>query len=81
MSIIDAGDGVEFTVLARGKRERVSLRLLGRHNVLNVLAAVAVGAWATRRLGGLTGDSYGAIAEVAEVVMLLLIVVLNAWFS
>ena len=45
------------------------------------LAAVAVGAWATRRLGGLTGDSYGAIAEVAEVVMLLLIVVLNAWFS
>src|SRR6266516_3729781 len=43
------------------------------------LAAVATGAWATRRLGGLTGDSYGAIEEVAEVVMLLLIVALNAW--
>ncbi len=44
------------------------------------LAAVATGAWVTRRLGGLTGDSYGAIEEVAEVVMLLLIVALNAWF-
>ncbi len=43
------------------------------------LAAVATGAWATRRLGGLTGDSYGAIEEVAEVVMLLLIVALHAW--
>lgn len=43
------------------------------------LAAVATGAWATRRLGGLTGDSYGAIEEVAEVVMLLLIVAFHAW--
>ena len=44
------------------------------------LAAVAVGAWVTRRLGGLTGDSYGAIEEVAEIVMLLTVVILNAWF-
>jgi adenosylcobinamide-GDP ribazoletransferase len=44
------------------------------------LAAVATGAWITRRIGGLTGDSYGAIEEVAEIVMLLLIVLLHSWF-
>ncbi len=47
---------------------------------VGTLAAVAAGAWVTRRLGGLTGDCYGAIEEVAELVMLLLIVLLNPWF-
>jgi UDP-N-acetylmuramoyl-tripeptide--D-alanyl-D-alanine ligase len=41
----DVDDGVEFTVVARGQRERVRLHLLGRHNVLNALAAIAVGVW------------------------------------
>ena len=35
--------------------------------------ALAVGAWATRRLGGLTGDVYGALVEVTEVMTLLLV--------
>ena len=41
--IADVDDGVEFTVVARGERERVRLHLLGRHNVNNALAAIAVG--------------------------------------
>jgi adenosylcobinamide-GDP ribazoletransferase len=44
------------------------------------LAALLVGAWATRVLGGLTGDIYGAIEEVAEMVALLLLVLLRFWF-
>ena len=35
--------------------------------------ALAVGAWATRRLGGLTGDVYGALVEITEVMVLLLV--------
>jgi adenosylcobinamide-GDP ribazoletransferase len=41
------------------------------------LIAIAVGAWATRVLGGLTGDLYGAIAEVTTVVSLLLFTLLQ----
>jgi UDP-N-acetylmuramoyl-tripeptide--D-alanyl-D-alanine ligase len=36
-------EGVVFTVEAGGPRASVQLRLLGRHNVLNALAAIAVG--------------------------------------
>ncbi len=36
--------------------------------------ALVIGAWATRQIGGLTGDIYGAIAECSEVVILLLLV-------
>ncbi len=36
-------EGVVFTVEARGERASVQLRLLGRHNVYNALAAIAVG--------------------------------------
>jgi UDP-N-acetylmuramoyl-tripeptide--D-alanyl-D-alanine ligase len=43
VEIADVDDGVEFTVDARGQRVRAKLRLLGRHNVLNALAAIAVG--------------------------------------
>ena len=41
------------------------------------LVALALGAWITRSIGGLTGDSYGAIAEVAEVVALLVVVLVR----
>ena len=42
--IADAGlDGSRFAVVAGDEREVVHLRLMGRHNVLNALAAVAVG--------------------------------------
>ncbi len=41
--------------------------------------ALAIGLWVTSRLGGLTGDIYGAIAEVSEAVLLLLVVLLRFW--
>jgi UDP-N-acetylmuramoyl-tripeptide--D-alanyl-D-alanine ligase len=36
-------DGVVFTVTAHGERASVQLQMLGRHNVHNALAAIAVG--------------------------------------
>jgi UDP-N-acetylmuramoyl-tripeptide--D-alanyl-D-alanine ligase len=36
-------EGLVFTVTAHGERASVQLRMLGRHNVLNALAAIAVG--------------------------------------
>jgi UDP-N-acetylmuramoyl-tripeptide--D-alanyl-D-alanine ligase len=43
-NVVEVGvEGVEFDVVAHGERARVKLRLLGRHNVLNALAAIAVG--------------------------------------
>jgi len=42
--IEEAGlDGMRFDVVVAGDREPVQLRLLGRHNVLNALASIAVG--------------------------------------
>lgn len=42
--ITEAGiDGVRFTVVAGGAREPVQLALMGRHNVYNALAGIAVG--------------------------------------
>jgi adenosylcobinamide-GDP ribazoletransferase len=40
-------------------------------------AALMLGFWITRSIGGLTGDSYGAIAEVVEVVALLVVVLVR----
>ncbi|HEY5328560.1 MAG TPA: UDP-N-acetylmuramoyl-tripeptide--D-alanyl-D-alanine ligase [Acidobacteriaceae bacterium] len=43
-NVVEAGlDGSRFTVVAAGVRNDVHLRLMGRHNVSNALAAVAVG--------------------------------------
>ncbi|RZU42820.1 UDP-N-acetylmuramoyl-tripeptide--D-alanyl-D-alanine ligase [Edaphobacter modestus] len=42
--IVEAGiEGIHFDVVAGGERAYVRLKLLGRHNVLNALAAIAVG--------------------------------------
>ncbi|MDE0369120.1 MAG: adenosylcobinamide-GDP ribazoletransferase [bacterium] len=41
------------------------------------LVAWAVGAWAKRRIGGVTGDVYGAACETSEAVVLALAVVLT----
>ncbi len=42
--VVEAGaEGMRFTVAAQGAVAKVHLQLLGRHNVLNALAAVAVG--------------------------------------
>jgi len=44
VEIEEAGlDGVRFVVEAYGEEQAVHLRLMGRHNVLNALAAIAVG--------------------------------------
>jgi len=43
------------------------------------LTAIALGSWITRLIGGLTGDTCGAIAEITEVVMLLLLLFLRSW--
>lgn len=37
-----------------------------------VLIAIAVGRWMTRWLGGMTGDAYGAVNELAEVGVLVI---------
>ncbi len=41
------------------------------------LVAWVVGSWAARLLGGVTGDIYGAVVEISEVVMLVLAVLLT----
>ncbi|HET7771106.1 MAG TPA: adenosylcobinamide-GDP ribazoletransferase, partial [Chloroflexota bacterium] len=45
---------------------------------LGLVVALTGGWWLTRCLGGLTGDCYGALNEVAEVVGLLLLVAMVA---
>ncbi|HEY6411299.1 MAG TPA: adenosylcobinamide-GDP ribazoletransferase [Ktedonobacteraceae bacterium] len=40
-------------------------------------AALVMGFWIYRNIGGLTGDSYGAIEEVVEVVALLVLVIVK----
>ena len=51
--------------------------------LLAVASAVgwAVGAWASKLLGGVTGDVYGAVNEVAEVSVLVLAALLTYGFS
>lgn len=44
------------------------------------LAAFGMGKWITQLLGGLTGDSYGAIAETMEAMAFLLLVLMKPWF-
>ena len=44
MHVAEVGaEGVVFTVEAKGERASVQLKMLGRHNVSNALAAIAVG--------------------------------------
>ncbi len=44
-----------------------------------MLIAALLGLWITRLIGGLTGDSYGAIAEITEVVLLVLLVAMRGF--
>ncbi|GCE25044.1 adenosylcobinamide-GDP ribazoletransferase [Dictyobacter alpinus] len=43
------------------------------------LIAWFIGRWITSKLGGLTGDSYGTLAELIEVILLLLFTLLCFW--
>ncbi len=85
------GEGLG-TPFLRGNRRRSLLAgsavalvattiLTGPVGLLLVLAAGlvawAVGAWAKRRIGGVTGDVYGAACETSEAVVLALAVVLT----
>ena len=60
----------------------ISVALAGMVGIVLLAAACAVawgiGAWATRLLGGVTGDIYGAVNEVTEVAVLLLALMLTA---
>lgn len=60
-NVTEAGiDGVRFTAVAGGERADVTLPLLGRHNVHNALAAIAVG-W---RSGIALAACAAAVAEM-----------------
>ena len=60
----------------------VSVALAGAAGIVLLAVACAVawgiGAWATKLLGGVTGDIYGAVNEVTEVAVLLLALLLTA---
>ena len=53
-------EGVVFTVTAYGERGSVQLHMLGRHNVHNALAAIAVGL----RSGISLADCASALGEM-----------------
>jgi UDP-N-acetylmuramoyl-tripeptide--D-alanyl-D-alanine ligase len=54
--------GTEFTLVAGETREHVTLRILGEHNVLNALAALA----ATRELGVAVDVAVDGLGELAR---------------
>lgn len=58
-----------------------ALRGFAGLGLMAVVAALVwlIGTFLSRRQGGLTGDSYGAINEVAEVAVLLLLPVFGLW--
>jgi UDP-N-acetylmuramoyl-tripeptide--D-alanyl-D-alanine ligase len=64
-------EGLVFTVAAQGERASVQLRMLGRHNVPNALAAIAVGLRSEMTLGECAaalgemraGDKRGEVVE------------------
>lgn len=62
------------------------IAVLAGHIILGLILFVCgalltwiIGEYVTSALGGLTGDSYGALTEISEVVLLLLFVLLHVW--
>ena len=45
--------------------------------ITSSIVALLIGAWITKKIGGLTGDSCGAINEIVEVMTLLMLVMLH----
>ena len=75
-----SGDNARFSrhlILGFAFTLVVSVALAGVAGIILLAAACVVawtvGAWATRLLGGVTGDIYGAVNEMTEVIVLLLV--------
>ena len=47
--------------------------------VLLLLFVSGIAVFFNKRLGGLTGDCYGAIVELSEVITLILLVIFSRW--
>lgn len=51
--------------------------------LVSALTALAIGwgvsAWLARKLGGLTGDTYGAVNEITEIGILIAMILLETW--
>ena len=62
-----------------------SAALAGIYGIALLAAASAlawgIGAWATRLLGGVTGDIYGAVNEIAETALLVMMIALMAYID
>ena len=71
-------EGVVFTVEVKGQRASVQLKMLGRHNVPNALAAIAVGLQSGMELGECAaavgelraGDKRGEVLEWREAMLI-----------
>lgn len=85
------GLGTAF-LCGRGKRQLAlglavalfaSVALAGVYGIALLAAASAlawgIGAWAARLLGGVTGDIYGAVNEIVETALLVLMIALTAY--
>lgn len=85
------GLGTAF-LRGRGKRQLAlglavalfaSAALAGIYGIALLAAASAlawgIGAWATRLLGGVTGDIYGAVNEITETALLVMMIALMAY--
>ena len=70
-------DGIGLPLLRRGGRQQVLFGLLitlAAGLVLVTLASASawsVGKWTSKRLGGVTGDVYGAVNEITEALVLV----------
>ena len=62
-----------------------SAALAGIYGIALLAAASAlawgIGAWATRLLGGVTGDIYGAVNEIIETALLVMMIALTAYID
>jgi adenosylcobinamide-GDP ribazoletransferase len=76
-TVFHQGKTLPWLVIATVITLAASISLLGLDGLAvtaaALLVAIVMGSYLNRRLGGLTGDTYGAINEVAEVTVLILI--------
>lgn len=91
--IRDQGLGASFKVqtswwldaLGIGVAAATAVLLLGFGGLVlaaaALVAALAIGRWTSRLLGGMTGDAYGAVNELAEIAVLLIGTILYTEFS